>query len=163
MFAKTTCCAMTLALSIIASSSFAQDFTESQLTKARAAIAATKATDSFDAILFDAAAQLKNLLSRDNPDQADRISEVVDAEAIALAPRRGDLELEAARLFANSFSEAELAEIATFFDTPTGSKYLKSTPILARELGKAARIWANGINRDLTNNAVKTMGEAAKQ
>ncbi|MEP1207977.1 MAG: DUF2059 domain-containing protein [Rhizobiaceae bacterium] len=153
MFAKTTCFAMTLALSIVASASFAQEYSQSHLAKAREAIAATKATDSFDAILFEAAAQLKNRLSRDNPDQADRISEVVDAEAIALAPRRGDLELEAARLFASAFTEAEMGEIATFFATPAGTKYLQSTPVLARELGKAARIWANGINRDLTNNA----------
>lgn len=162
MFANSTRCALTLALSIFATTSFAQDYTEAQMAKAGAAIAATKATDSFDAILFDAAANLKNRLTRDSPDQADRISEVVDAEAIALAPRRGDLEMEAARLFANAFSETELEAIAAFFSTPTGSKYLDSTPVLARELGKAGRIWANGINRDLANKSLEKLDTAKK-
>ena len=76
-----------------------------------------------------------------------------------MASRRGDLELEAARIFAAAFSEQELSEMAAFFNTETGKKYLSSTPILARELGKAARIWANGINRDLAANAQKKLAE----
>ena len=163
MFVKTTRCALTVALSIFASASFAQEHTQEHLSKARSAIAATKATDSFDAILFDAASQLKNRLTRDSPDQANTITEVVDEEAIKLAPRRGDLELEAARLFANTFNEAELEEIAAFFGTPTGAKYLRSTPVLARELGKAARIWANGINRDLTDKSLAELDRRPKQ
>ncbi|NKB52171.1 MAG: DUF2059 domain-containing protein [Rhizobiaceae bacterium] len=157
MFVKSVICSVTLALTVFATPSFAQEHTEAHLSKAREAIEATRATDSFDAILFDASAQLKNLLTRDSPDQAERISNIVDEEAIALAPRRADLELEAARLFANSFDEAELQALADFFNTPTGTKYLKATPVLARELGKAARIWANGINRDLAANSTKKL------
>ncbi|MGI9366674.1 MAG: DUF2059 domain-containing protein, partial [Rhizobiaceae bacterium] len=81
----------------------------------------------------------------------------VDEEAIALAARRGALEGEAARLFASTFTEEELKSIAVFFNSPAGSKYLQSTPILARELGKAARIWGAGINRDLANNVAKKL------
>ena len=163
MFLKTTSCALTVALSVLASASFAQEYTKEHLTKARSAIAATKATDSFDAILFDAASQLKNRLTRDSPDQADLIAEVVDEEAIKLAPRRGDLELEAARLFATTFTEAELEAIADFFGTPAGAKYLRSTPVLARELSKAARIWANGINRDLAAKSLAELDRRSKQ
>ena len=82
------------------------------ITKAREAIAATKATDSFDTILIRASGQLKNLLTANSPDQAARISIVVDEEAIALAARRGDLELEAARIFAAAFSDS------SFFCSP---------------------------------------------
>ena len=153
MFFNTKCCAITLALSIMASTSFAQDYSASHIAKAKEALNATKATESFDSILFKAAAQLKNQLTANSPDKADQISIVVDEEAIALAARRGDLENEAARLFASTFSEQELGELAGFFLTSTGKKYLEATPILARELTKSARIWANGINRDLAKNA----------
>ena len=157
MFSNTSRCAMVMAFSLLATTSFAQEYSASHIAQAKAAIAATRATDSFDTILINASGQLKNRLTANNPDQADRISIVVDEEAIALAARRGDLELEAARIFAGAFSEQELAGLAEFFSTPTGTKYLESTPVLARELGKAARIWANGINRDLAANAQKKL------
>ena len=159
MFAKISRCALALSLSVLATSTFAQEFSASHITKAREAIAATKATDSFDTILIRASGQLKNQLTANSPDQAAKISIIVDEEAIALAARRGDLELEAARIFAGTFSEEELVEITAFFNTETGKKYLAGTPILARELGKAARIWANGINRDLAANAQKKLAE----
>ena len=112
----------------------------------------TKATDPFDNILLNTSVQLKNQLTAANPDRADQISSIVDEEAIALAPRRGDLENEAARLFATTFTEQELDAINVFFSSKAGAKYLRSTPVLARELGKSARIWANGIGRDLAEN-----------
>lgn len=149
-----TVMAVTLAMPMAAR---AQEVAESHLSAARKAITATRATATFDSILFNASAGLKNQLSAKDPDKADSISNIVDEEAIALAARRGDLEGEAARLFANSFTEAELNEIAAFFGSETGTKYLTATPVLARELGKSARVWANGISRDLAINVQKRM------
>ncbi|MEM9732990.1 MAG: DUF2059 domain-containing protein [Pseudomonadota bacterium] len=139
----------------------AQELSESHLSAARKAISATRATATFDNILFNASAGLKNQLTAKSPDKADEISNIVDEEALALAPRRGDLEGEAARLFANTFTEAELNEIASFFGSETGGKYLNATPVLARELGKSARVWANGISRDLAANVQKRLEPAA--
>lgn len=127
----------------------AQDVSDAHMEAARKAIEATRATESYDGILFDAASRAKDQFIAASPDLADQISTIVDEEAIALAPRRSALEAEAARLFANSFTEAELNEIAAFYGSAAGIKYNEATPILARELSRAARVWATGINRDL--------------
>jgi len=137
----------------------AQELDAAHIGAAKKAMGATKATNGFDQILPDASIRLKNQLVSTNPDKADQIDLIVDEEALNLAARRGDLENEAAKLFAKSFSAEELTKIAEFFDTPAGQKYLDSTPILARQLSKAARIWANGIQRDLAANAAKRVGE----
>ena len=71
--------------------------------------------------------------------------------------RRSDLEGEARRLFAKNFTVEELDKITEFFGSDLGKKYLENTPILARELSKAARVWGQGINRDLTDNVTKRM------
>lgn len=157
MFSKKSLCAIALAACFVSPSAFAQEFSDSHIKQAKQTLSATKATDSFDSILLGASAKLKNQLTANNPSDVERIGDTVDDEAIALAARRGDLEGEAARLFAKNFSEAELNEIASFFNSPTGAKYLVATPLLARELGKAARIWANGITRDLTVNVNKKL------
>ena len=160
MYPNFKSCALTLAFSLLASVSFAQELTETHLAAAKTALTATEATDSFDTILLGASAQLKNQLTGNSPDKAEQIGTVVDEEAIALAPRRRDLEGEAARLFATTFSETDLVEITTFFNSPAGAKYLKATPVLARELGKSARVWANGITRDLQTNVQKKLAES---
>lgn len=141
---------------------FAQEISESHIAEARKAIDATKATESFDSILIKAATQLKNQLTSTRPDKATEISATVEAEAIALASRRADLEREAARLFAQTFTEEELTQIATFFASVAGTKYLEATPVLGRELGKAAQVWSNGINRDLAVNVAKKLAEEAQ-
>lgn len=157
MFSNSTRCAMAVAISLLTSVSFAQEYSESHLAEARKALTATKATDSFDGILLGAAAQLKQQLITGSPDKSELINATVDEEAIALAARRGALEGEAARLFASTFTDEELKSIAVFFSSSAGSKYLESTPILARELGKLARVWGAGINRDLANNVSKKL------
>ncbi|MEM8750263.1 MAG: DUF2059 domain-containing protein [Pseudomonadota bacterium] len=147
---------------LFGAAALAQEPSASHLQAARQAMTATKATSEFDNILINSSNKLKTELIAQNPDKSDLISNVVDEEAIALASRRGDLEAEAARLFTNSFSEEELVQIANFFKSDAGQKYLASTPILGRELGKAARVWANGINRDLGQKVSERLVAATK-
>ena len=164
MFSKIRTLALIATITVssaVFTNSWAQELSEAHLDAARVAVEVTKATESFDSILLEASSTLKNQLTANNPDKAEQINTAVDEEAIALASRRGDLENEAVRLFANSFTEAELKEIGTFFGSEVGKKYLDSTPILARELSKAARIWANGVNRDLQENVQKKMAAPA--
>lgn len=122
---------------------------DSHLKAARAAMTAIKITDPFDNILPNIAAQLKATLIQGSPNYEALINETVDEQALKFAARRADLEKEAARIYAKSFSEQELNEIAAFYNTPTGQKLLKDGPISIRELSKAGDIWASGMSRDL--------------
>ena len=162
MFINPARCVLMLVLCFITSAGFAQEISQSHISAARKALAATGATNSFDTILLDASSRLKNQLTANSPDKADRITITVDEEAIALAPRRGDLEGESARLFATKFTEAELADITAFFNSPSGLKYVELTPALVSELRKMARVWSNGINRDLAKNVQKKMAESGQ-
>jgi uncharacterized protein len=81
---------------------------------------------------------------------------------MALASRRADLEKEAAMAYAKVFSEKELTEIATFYNSDSGKKLLDSGPAVTRELLKAAEIWQNGVARDLAQQVGETLAAAAK-
>jgi uncharacterized protein len=137
--------------------SFAQDISEDHLKAARAAVAAIKATDPFDAILPEAAAVLKQSLIQKNPDMQETIIKIIDEKALLLAPRRADLEKEAALAYARVFTVDELNAIATFYDSAAGQKLLTDGPIIVRELGKAATIWQRGIARDLAAEVGKAL------
>lgn len=131
----------------------AQEVSEAQLAAAREAIASLNVTDRYDNILPNLAERLKAQFIQASPNFQEQISSVVDEQALALAPRRADLEKEAATIYAKSFSVEELKAISTFFNTDTGKKLLTNQPLVSRELVKAAEIWANGISRDLTSQS----------
>src|SRR5262245_15123024 len=147
--------AVAVALLAFVAPAIAEDappISDSHLKAARAAVSAIHATEDFDKILPQAAAALKKTLIEKNPDLQELIVKTVDEEALAIAPRRADLEKEAAMAYAKVFSEDDLNAIATFYTTDTGKKLLADGPIVTRELFKAADIWQRGIGRDLSQN-----------
>ncbi|WP_315920062.1 DUF2059 domain-containing protein [Mesorhizobium sp. SP-1A] len=156
-------CAMLAASAALALASpvFAQDISDSHLKAARTAVAAIHATDSFDNILPQAAGALEQQLIQKNPDLQNLISKTVSEKALALASRRSDLEKEAATAYAKVFSEQELKDIATFYNSDAGKKLLSSGPIVTRELVKAAEIWQNGVARDLAQQVGQALAAAA--
>ena len=131
----------------------AQDVSASHEQAARAALEASGASAPFDNILLSLGARIKEQLISTRPDLVDQISAIVDEEMIKLAPRRGDLEREAARIYANTFTEEELKTITEFYRTTAGRKILSEGAIVGRELSKAARVWTAGVQRDLAQNS----------
>lgn len=135
----------------------AQEIPASQLKAARDVISSIQATERFDNILPNLAERLKAEFILASPNFQDKISSTVDEEALALAPRRAALETESATIYAKSFTEEELKAIAAFHSSPAGKKFLSTLPLVQRELGRAAEIWANGISRDLTNQSTEKL------
>lgn len=141
----------------------AQEISEEHLKAARAAVAAIKATDPFDAILPEAAAALKQSLIQKNPDMQEVIISTIDEKTLSLAPRRADLEKEAALAYARVFTAEELNSIATFYASPAGQKLISDGPIVVRELSKAADIWQRGVARDLAAEVGKALDAIVAQ
>ena len=137
------------------------NITPSHLAAARAAISAIKATDQFNSILPGVAQQLKGELIQKDPNLESIIGAAVDEQALALAARRADLENEAARAYAVSFSEEELNAITGFYNSEAGKKLLSEGPIVTREVMKAAGIWQRGIARDLAQAVAEKVVAAA--
>ncbi|MBS3647598.1 DUF2059 domain-containing protein [Pseudaminobacter sp. 19-2017] len=140
----------------------AQEISAEHLKAARAAVSAIKATEAFDNILPEAAAILKQNLIQKNPDMQEVIIKTVDDKTIALAPRRADLEKEAALAYAKVFTAEELNAIASFYQSPAGQKLITDGPLVVRELGKAADIWQRGVARDLAAEVGKSLDEYFK-
>ncbi|KAA0697609.1 DUF2059 domain-containing protein [Neorhizobium sp. P12A] len=155
--------AATIVLSGLAfGSANAQDVTDEQIKAARAAINALGITNQFDAILPNLAEQLKSTMIQANPNFGDQIAATVDQQALALAPRRADLEREAAITYAKAFSVDELKAISEFYTSDAGKKLLKDGPVATRELYKAADIWSQGISRDLASQSNDALAKIVK-
>lgn len=138
----------------------AQDVSAAHLDAARKAITAIGATDQFDDFLPSAARSMKMELVSKNPNLESLINTVVDEEALALAKRRGALEAEAARAYAKYFTEAELNQISTFYQSETGKKLLEKGPLAMGDTVAAFNEWRQSIARDLSTNVSKRLVEA---
>ncbi|WP_102959107.1 DUF2059 domain-containing protein [Mangrovicella endophytica] len=141
----------------------AQELSPAHLTAARQAVDSIDATEQFDNILLNAATQIKAELIVNNPNLQSQISDMVDEAALALAPRRGDLENEIARVYAKLFTEQELREIAEFYSSEAGQKLIKQGPLATREMMASADVWSNGIVRDLRQAAIDGMRKLAPE
>jgi hypothetical protein len=140
-----------------AGSALADDPSPEHIKAARATIAAVGATANFDTILPTIAGQIKEQLIQATPNYEPVITEIVDAEAIKIAARRSNLEQEAAKVYAQSFTVEELNAITAFYTSEVGKKLLQNGPIAQRELSKAADIWATGISRDLSKASTEAI------
>jgi len=138
-------------------SAYAQELSDAHLSAAKKAIITTNATSKLNDILPTAAARLTGQLIGNRPDIETEITIIVNETAIELAPRRGDLEKEVVKIYARIFSEDELSTIDSFFSTKAGEKFLTELPLVVREIEKASRVWATGINRDLSQKVLENM------
>ncbi len=146
-------------LMVLSSAAGAEDLSPEHIKAAKAALAASSATDKFDNILPAVAQKVKSDIIAARPDLADVITAVVDEETLKLAARRGDLENESASIYGRAFNEDELRKISKFYASDTGQKLLKEAPVLTRALNSASKIWASGIVRDLNQAVDKKMKE----
>jgi len=140
----------------------AQEITDEHFKIAKETVAASRATDMLDNILPNMSEAIKKQLIANNPDEADKISGIVDDVAISLAPRRGDLEDEVARAFARIFTIDELKAIKAFYESEPGKKLIEQTPVIAGSIDQAANVWTNGIRRDLQQEVNKKLAAAGQ-
>jgi hypothetical protein len=136
-----------------ASASLAQEISQSQLAAALDVINATVATKSFDEQLPKVANEVTNRLVRQRPDLHTQIANAVQAEALKLAVRRKDLDLDIARVYAKAFSEDELHTIATFLKSPAGQKYQTDGPKVFADTFAAVQRWTDRLGAELLDKA----------
>lgn len=139
----------------------AQEISAELLAAAREAVAASQSTASLDVILPNLGEQVKGQLISNRPDAADKINTLVDEVTISLAARRGSLEDEVARIYARIFTLEELKQVTSFYKTDAGAKLIRETPVIARSIEEAARVWSAGIQRDLQQEVQKKITEGA--
>lgn len=137
----------------------AQDVSPEHIAAANNALKALGITEQFDEILPNQADLVQAQMIQVYPNYHDLISEVVTDTAIALAPRRADLENEAGQIYAKVFTQEELDAISAFYDSDVGKKFIQYGPIAARELSQAGDIWARGIARDLNAQAQQALND----
>lgn len=136
-----------------------EDFTPSHLTAARKVIAAVKGDINFDDILPGVAAQTRDIFTRTNPALTREIEDTTTAVAIEMVQRRVELSHTLQLIWARRFSETELNELAAFFESPIGKKYIETFPVIGMLSIGASNEWEQVLAADMVSETRKRLRE----
>lgn len=117
----------------------------SHLALAREVMLSSGIARSFDSIIPSFADQIRRQAVTRPEIQKD-----LDEVLVAIQP---EMELQkqrmidiAARTYATKFSEAELTDIANFFRSPSGKRYVETQPVLLDEMVRAMQGWTEEVS-----------------
>lgn len=136
--------------------------TPSHLALAREVMLSSGIARSFDSILPAFGDQIRqNAVTR--PELAKDLNEVL----IALGP---EMELQkqgmidtAARIYAVLLTEQELSEIATFFRSPAGARYVQTQPQVLDDMVQAMQGWTQNVSEYIMVRVRAEMGKRGHQ
>ena len=69
----------------------------------------------------------------------------------------------AARIYANKLSEAELQDIAAFFRSPAGKRYVETQPQILDEMVQAMQTWTQEVSEYVMVRVRAEMGKRGHQ
>jgi hypothetical protein len=131
--------------------------TPAQLALARQIVVDSGVAASFQVIIPQYLEQIGMTLGRARP-------ELVADLHVALADIKPDFDKKAeemidsaALLYAQRFSPKELQDVAAFFRSPSGRKYVGSQPILMNDMFVAMRAWSQKISVDMMSRVREEM------
>ena len=148
----------------LTTASMAQDsISESHLAAAKKVAAATKVLEPFDDILPILAEQTRTAFIQSDPTRAEEIIEVTQGVALQLAPKRAELNDLVYNAWAQSFSEAELTQLAEFYNTELGQKLTNTIPAITQYSVGAAREWQDKISTEMVTMVQEELAKKNEQ
>ncbi|AWM86254.1 DUF2059 domain-containing protein [Microvirga sp. 17 mud 1-3] len=156
--------AFAAAIVMLAGPAFAQTAqpTESQLALAREVAINSGMTRSIDAMTEPFFIQLQQM-NVTRPEIKKDLEEVVTIIRPEVEQQKDKMIDSAARAFATRLSEAELKEIAAFYRTPAGKKYVEVQPGLLDDIVKDLATWAQNVSEYVIIRARAEMNKRGHQ
>jgi hypothetical protein len=134
----------------------------SHLQAAREVAIGSGITRSFDSLLPVFGEQIKqNTLTR--PEIQKDLTDVLTKLEPEMEQQKQELINAAARIFAARMAEAELKEVAAFFKSPAGKRYVDIQPLMLDELVREVQLWTARVSEFVMTRVRNEMGKRGHQ
>jgi hypothetical protein len=104
---------------------------------------------SFETLIPQFLEQARASLGTTRPEIAKDLGEVITQIRPEFDKQRDDMLNLAARVFAKRLTEPELKDIATFFKSASGQKYVSTQPLMLDELFGEMRTWTRALSEQI--------------
>jgi len=153
--------ATSVALFMLASPTFAQQAAQpsaSHLAAARDVAISSGMTGAFDALTGPLITQLQRM-SVTNPNVQKDLNEVAGQLRPEVEQKKQELIDASARVIAAKLTEAELKEVAAFYKSPVGQKYVQLQPGILDDIVREMDIWTQRTSEFIMTRAREEMGK----
>src|SRR5947199_4881982 len=105
----------------------------------------------FDPVIVSVVEQTKAALLQTNPQLSKDLNDVAAQLRTEFTPKRDELMAQAAKLYADRFSEQELKEMLTFYKSALGKKMVNVEPQVLDETFNYVQQWGARVSEDVMN------------
>jgi hypothetical protein len=143
--------AATLLVCLGAGFAQAQAPSASAVATARELVETKGGAAMFDPVIVSMVEQTKGALLQTNPQLAKDLNDVGVQMRAEFAPRKDELMNEAAKLYADRFSEQELKDMLAFYKSPLGKKMVLVEPQVLDETFNYIQQWGTRTSEEVMN------------
>ena len=155
--------AASVALFMLASPVFAQaQPSASHMALAREVAISSGMTRSFDAMTEPLLMQLKQM-NVTRPEIRTDLDQVVNLIRPEVEQKKQVMVDKAARAFASRLTEAELKDIAAFYKSAAGVRYVETQPVVLDDVVSDLALWAQELSEFIITRARTEMGKRGHQ
>ena len=101
--------------------------------------------------------QLERTVTSTRPEIKDSLRQTLRMIQPEFDKRAEQMYTQAAALLASQMSEKELQDVAAFFDSPVGKKYIAAQPVFLEKFAALARPWREQLSMDIMTRAREEM------
>ena len=156
--------ATSVALFLLAGPAFPQQAqpSASHLNVAREVAVSSGMTRSFEAMTEPLLAQLQQM-NVTRPEIRNDLEQVVNLIRPELEQKKQVMVDKAAHAYAGRLTEAELKDIAAFYKSPAGVRYVATQPVILDEIVSDLALWAQDVSEFIMTRARAEMGKRGYQ
>jgi hypothetical protein len=136
--------------------------TATHLAAAHDAVVGSGIVRSYDAIIEPTLAQLKQM-NVTRPEIKEDLDKVVELLRPEMELQKQQMINTTARVYTKFMSEAELKEIAAFFRSPVGQKYVETQPVVLDDLVVEMANWSQNLSEYVIIRARAEMAKRGHQ
>ncbi|QRE72843.1 DUF2059 domain-containing protein [Methylobacterium aquaticum] len=136
--------------------------TPSHLALAKEVMLSSGIARSFDSILPAFGEQIKQAAVT-RPELTKDLNEVLEKMQPELELQKQRIIDTASRIYANKLTEAELRDIATFFRSPSGKRYVETQPQVLDDMVQAMQTWTQEVSEYMMVRVRAEMGKRGHQ
>jgi uncharacterized protein len=138
-----------LACQLFAGAALAQQPSAGAIATARELVELKGGNAMFEPVIISMIEQTKAALLQTNPQLSKDLNDVAAQLRTEFSPRRNDLMAQAAKLYAQRFTEQELNDILAFYKTPTGRKMITQEPLVLDETFNYVQQWSPRVGEEV--------------
>ncbi|KMO26833.1 DUF2059 domain-containing protein [Methylobacterium aquaticum] len=136
--------------------------TPSHLALAKEVMLSSGIARSFDSILPAFGEQIKQAAVT-RPELTKDLNDVIEKMQPELELQKQRIIDTASRIYANKLTEAELRDIATFFRSPSGKRYVETQPQVLDDMVQAMQTWTQEVSEYMMVRVRAEMGKRGHQ